>query len=105
MDVSAVASVVEVAAALSVFKFDAVVSDWDLGRGGTGGQVYDLVRERQPTLVTRFMFLCGDRPVTTAHLPWLQKPARNRDVVAAVTELVFSSARGGRQTGVRGSLA
>lgn len=39
--------------------FDAIVSDFDLGPGGTGAEVFDWVATFEPSLLDRFMFLSG----------------------------------------------
>lgn len=98
-DVYACADVEAAGKALLNFQFDAVVSDWNLGIGGNGGQVYGLVKKLQPKLAQRFLFLCGDQPTTEDHLPWLEKPATNQEVLDALADLL----KPGRQTRVRGS--
>lgn len=98
-DVTACADVESADSLLHGFQFDAAISDWNLGAGGNGGQVYDLVKRHQPQLAQRFMFLSGDEPVTDDHVPWLEKPATNQEVLKALADLV----KLGRQTSVRGS--
>lgn len=98
-EVYACASFEEAGKALLNFQFDAAVSDWNLGKGGTGGQVYDLVKRHQPQLAKRFMFFSGDTPETEDHVPWLEKPATNQEVLKALADLLKPE----RQTRVRGS--
>lgn len=87
---------------LKAFAFDCVVSDWQLGFASTGADVYALVKEHQPALALRFLFLSGHEPKDHKAVPWMEKPATAKQLLRFVDELM-RLARLDRQTDVRGS--
>jgi hypothetical protein len=97
--VTSVPDVTRARIALETFQFDVVVSDWDLGDGGNGGQVYELAKSMQPGLENRFLFVSGTQPDVADHVPWLEKPVWNSKILKTLDELLESR----RQIPVRGS--
>lgn len=100
-NVTVCSCIMQVRNTLVAWLFDVVVSDWNLGEGGNGGQVYDLVTTAQPDLAKRFLFVSGDRPSIAHHVPWLEKPVAPNQVLKTLDELIFTAHR--CQTDVRGS--
>jgi DNA-binding response OmpR family regulator len=98
-EVTSVPDVTRARIALETFQFDVVVSDWDLGDGGNGGQVYELAKSMQPGLENRFLFVSGTQPDVADHVPWLEKPVWNSKILKTLDELLESR----RQIPVRGS--
>lgn len=101
-DVFACADVATAERGLKAMMFDAVVSDWQLGWSTTGAEVYALVKQYQPRLALRFLFLSGHEPKDHKAVPWMEKPAEPKAFLRFVDELMLL-ARLDRQTLVRGS--
>lgn len=71
-------------ACLQAVQFDVVLSDYDLGPGGSGGNVLAWIEQYQPHLMTRFLFLSSDPSCAGRGVPWLEKPCSLASLVAAI---------------------
>ena len=96
-DVLGCTCVVQARNALQAIQFDVVVSDWDLGIGGIGGDVYELVKQLQPVLTSKFLFVSATQPRLDDYVPWLEKPVGTRKILDAIHDLIWP-ARPRRQT-------
>lgn len=74
-------------------NYDLVISDWDIDGYVNGGDVFAWVREHEPKLLKRYIFLSGNMDAkemcSMADIPFIEKPARPfeiRHILHAVLE-------------------
>jgi CheY-like chemotaxis protein len=79
-------------ACLQSVQFDLVLSDLDLGPGGSGGDVLAWIEQHQPHLKARFIFLSGDAACAGRGVPWLEKPCPLTEIAAAVDAVLRGGA-------------
>lgn len=86
--VSRVDSSAAAVACLQSVQFDVVLSDFDLGAGGSGGSVLAWIEQNQPHLLTRFLFLSSNVACAGRGVPWLEKPCSLAVLAAAITDVL-----------------
>lgn len=74
-------------AALTLNRFDFVLSDYDLRRGN-GGDVLAWLRGAKPELVSRFVFQTGNDVVTQLHDRYVLKPYTHAELGQALAGVV-----------------
>lgn len=75
-------------ACLQSVQFDLVLSDYDLGGGGSGGDVLAWIEQHQPHLMTRFIFLSSNVACAGRGVPWLEKPCSLSSLAAAIDSVL-----------------
>lgn len=81
------------AAAMAVMgsaDWAAVLSDWNIIGGMTGGDVYNLVRADYPHLASKYVFMSDDQLAAAMAakygLGWVEKPATRSDICNALNK-------------------
>lgn len=86
--VSRVDSSAAAVACLQSVQFDVVLSDFDLGAGGSGGSVLAWIEQNQPHLLPRFIFLSGNGACAGRGVTWLEKPCSFTVLATAITDVL-----------------
>lgn len=69
----------------TVARFDIVLSDYDLGKGGTGADVLAFVREL--AVKPQFLFISSNDAIKDLGVPYLEKPSSASQIREAVAAM------------------
>ena len=71
--------------------YTAIISDMRMPGGVSGRDIYLFLRDHRPELLARLLFITGDvvneetnRVLRETGIPWLEKPFRIQDLIAAL---------------------